>query len=170
MAKLSSSGYTAPGLLSSTDPVLPLIIQMLKDDQTLAVKPNGLSMFPFFHGERDTLYIGKPVFPLRKGDIALYRRDNGMFVVHRIYKVKNSGSSVKEGSARKVYYMLGDHQTEIEGPLEESTIYGVVKEYLRKDKKIDCRTDRTYNLLWRLWMFIRPLRPVILKIKTLIKP
>lgn len=136
--------------------MLPSLLSLLEEDQVLPITPSGISMFPFFYGGRDTLYIKRPTAPLKRGDIALYRRTDTTFVVHRIHHIQKE----KDVSS---YYMLGDHQTLIEGPLAESQIYGVVAWYERKGKKIDCTSDKKYNLLWRLWMILRPVRPVFLK-------
>ena len=139
-----------------TSGTLPLIMSALEDGQAFAVHPIGYSMFPFFSGNRDTLFLTKPVFPLHRGDIVLYRRTNGVFVVHRIHHITTDNSSSS-------YYMLGDNQTWIEGPLQESQIHGVVSSYVRKGRKIDCPANKWYNLLWRIWMLLRPCRPVFLK-------
>lgn len=134
---------------------LPLILSLLDESQLFPIQPQGCSMFPFFMGNRDTLYIKKPVFPLKRGDIALYRRKNGTYVVHRVHHTKEAAPSRHSLQ----YYMLGDHQTWIEGPIEEDQIYGYVTAYERKGKKIDCASNRKYNLLWRIWMRLRIARP-----------
>lgn len=135
------------------------ICRLLSDtapNQLLAVTPRGYSMFPFFSGFRDTLYLKKAEFPLKKGDIVLYRRENGICVVHRIHH-----STLQKGV--RSYFMLGDSQTELEGPLPEDRIFGVVSHYIRKGKTIDCTSFR-YGLLWRIWLFLRPLRPFLLNV------
>ena len=50
---------------------------------------------------------------LRRGDVVLYRRENGMLVLHRIYKIGQDG-----------LYLLGDHQTAIEGPVRREQVKG----------------------------------------------
>lgn len=148
---------------------LPLLLSLLKEDQVFPIKPQGSSMFPFFVGNRDTLYIRKPVFPLKRGDIALYRRRNGTYVVHRIHHVTEGCCDSKIFRRRKSsgenhlvqYYMLGDHQVWIEGPIEEYQIYGYVVSYDRKGTYIDCAANKKYRILWNIWLVIRPFRPMI---------
>lgn len=149
----SSQGNRNISFQNNTD-TLPHLISLLEEGQTLSVQPTGTSMSPFFLGNRDTLFIGKPTFPLKKGEIALYKRHTGAYYVHRVYRVLPTESSFS-------YFMLGDNQTWIEGPIPQEQVYGVVKSYLRKGKKIDCTSNQMYNLLWKIWMFLRPVRPVL---------
>lgn len=133
---------------------LPVLFSVLDTKQVIPIIPKGTSMCPFFLGDRDTLYLKRPVFPLKRGDIALYQRKNGTYIVHRIHHVQKNAQM-------NYYYFLGDNQTWIEGPVSESQIVGVTSYYMRKSKKIDCTSDWRYNLLWRLWMFARPFRPLL---------
>lgn len=146
---------------------LPQILSLLRENQTLAIVPQGDSMFPFFLGGRDTLNVQRVTFPLNRGDIVLYRRENGTYVTHRVHHVTKSSSTVQSSPDRIAnphtvqYYMLGDHQTLIEGPIQESQIYGVVASFERKGTHIDCTTNKKYIIAWKLWLFIRPIRPII---------
>lgn len=137
-----------------------LLLSDAAPEQLFSVSPSGHSMFPFFAGTRDTLFVKKSVFPLKRGDIALYKRANGTCVVHRVHHV-NTANSMRS------YYMLGDNQVEIEGPLLESQIFGVVSHYIRKGKTIDCSSP-WYHFLWWIWMLLRPFRPLILRIWQII--
>lgn len=141
---------------------LPLILSLLNDVTVIPITPIGNSMFPFFHGGRDTLFVKKAIHPLKRGDIVLYQREDKTYVVHRIHHVINKDNHLE-------YYMLGDHQTWIEGPLLPSSVHGVVSYYKRKGKIIDCTANKTYKLLWQIWMFLRPIRPLCLKIWGVIR-
>ena len=133
---------------------LSILLSVLNEEQVIPIMPKGTSMCPFFLGDRDTLYLRRPVFPLKRGDIALYQRENGTNIVHRIHHIKKDTQG-------NFYYFLGDNQTWIEGPISENLIMGVTSYYMRKNKKIDCTSNWKYNLLWRLWMILRPLRPIL---------
>ena len=64
-------------------------------------------MYPLFHPGRDEAVIeAYPIHLLRRGDIILYRREQGILVLHRICRITSDG-----------FYLVGDNQTEIEGPL-----------------------------------------------------
>lgn len=133
---------------------LPILLKLLEEGQVIKIAPHGNSMFPFFLGDRDYLYISSRRQGLKRGDIALYRRVDGTYVVHRVHHVEHDENTVG-------YYMLGDHQIWIEGPLAENQIYGVVEYFERRGRRIDCEKSRVYHLAWDLWMRIRLLRPVI---------
>lgn len=136
-------------------------VEQLNTNEVLKITPQGTSMFPFFLGGRDHVYVTKPSFPLKKGDIALFQRDNGIYVIHRVYKVCKQESKV-------LYYMLGDNQTWIEGPIQSNQIHAVVLQIVRKGKIIHCKTNLFYRFLMKCWMFIRPLRPFVLRLFSII--
>lgn len=147
-----------PSHTTSGTPYLMDIEKLLRDGHPVRLKPQGFSMYPLFISGRDEAVIA-PCDPasLHRGDIALYRRDNSILVLHRIWKVRNDG-----------FYMVGDNQTEIEGPLRPDQIRG---------KLIACNRNglefSTNNLLYRLlsgiWLFCRPLRPLAHKIADFIR-
>ena len=83
------------------------IEQLLEDGHVIRIKPEGYSMYPFFVPGRDAAIIEKvSTDTLKKGDVALYRRDGSILVLHRICRITQKG-----------FYMVGDNQSEIEGPL-----------------------------------------------------
>lgn len=129
------------------------IEKLLRDGHPVRLKPQGFSMYPLFISGRDEAVIA-PCDPasLHRGDVALYRRDNSILVLHRIWKIRNDR-----------FYMVGDNQTEIEGPLRPDQIRG---------KLIACNRNglefSTNNMLYRLlsgfWLLCRPLLPLAHKI------
>ena len=86
------------------------VIRTLKEND-IKIKPKGYSMYPLFVPGRDYAVITH-IEPdkLKKGDVVLYRRhDNtGILVLHRICRIDKNG-----------FYMVGDNQSVIEGPLEK---------------------------------------------------
>ena len=81
---------------------------LLKAGACIQIHPQGYSMYPFIDPRRDEVVLAgiEDGSALRRGDVVLYRRENGMLVLHRIYKIGQDG-----------LYLLGDHQTAIEGPV-----------------------------------------------------
>ena len=140
-----------------------ILLSLLQEDQTLKISPQGYSMCPFFVGGRDDVYLKAAVFPLKKGDIALYQRDSGQYIIHRVYRIKNVNSNCE-------YYMLGDNQTWIEGPIHPSQIHAVTVKFTRKGKMIDCSSNKLYRFLSWIWMAIRPLRPIFIRFWIGIRP
>ena len=63
----------------------------------------GDSMRPFLRGG-DFAYMQALDTPVRPGDILLYRRETGQFVLHRVYKILSGGTLL----------MLGDAQLTVE--------------------------------------------------------
>lgn len=111
----------------------------------------GSSMAPFLVHHRDTIFFIKPDSPLKKGDMVFYQRTDGQYVMHRIYKVKG-----------KEFYMVGDAQTEIEGPLCEKQIFARVTKVRRKGKWIQ-PGDFWWWFFAKVWIRLVPIRLFILK-------
>lgn len=111
----------------------------------------GSSMAPFLVHHRDTIYFSKPDSPLRKGDMVFYQRTDGQYVMHRIYKIKG-----------KEFYMVGDAQIEIEGPLNEKQIFARVTKVRRKGKLI-LPGDFWWWFFAKVWLRLVPVRPFIIK-------
>lgn len=123
------------------------IEQLLRDGNTVQTAINGYSMYPLLVPGRDSVILaplhGKQ---LRRGDVVLYRRDGSILVLHRVWRIRQDG-----------FYMVGDNQTEIEGPLRFDQVRGRLVGFIRKDKhvSVDCVFYRLYAIVW-LWM--RPIR------------
>ena len=118
------------------------IEQLLKDGSSIRLKPQGYSMYPLFHPGRDEAVIeAYPIHLLRRGDIILYRREQGILVLHRICRITSDG-----------FYLVGDNQTEIEGPLRPFSV-----------------SHPVYRMLSSLWLFLRPIRPFFWRIMALFR-
>jgi hypothetical protein len=128
------------------------ILPILKEGYSFKIPFSGLSMYPFIAGERDEAVIACALGKrLKRGDIVLYVRDDGFHVLHRIHHIK-------DGS----YYMIGDAQTVIEGPIKAESILAVATAIVRKNKTISCdRLD--YRVLSGIWLLLRPFRPLIFR-------
>ena len=129
-----------------------VLLPILDAGHQLKIPLLGLSMFPLIVGGRDEAVLsairGRT---LRRGDIVLYVQEDGTHVLHRIHHKKNNE-----------FYMLGDSQTFIEGPINRGKILAVADAVVRKNKTILCnRID--YRLVSSLWLLARPFRFVILR-------
>lgn len=132
------------------------IEKLLQEGKNIQIKHQGYSMYPVLVPGRDEAII-EPVQnkELKRGDVVLYRRDSevtgGILVLHRIWKRADDG-----------FYMVGDNQKEIEGPLRADQIKGIMAGLIRNGKYIS-----TENLLYRFltwgWLMLRPVRPGISK-------
>lgn len=141
----------------STHQLIPIMKDLLAQGKNITFKVTGGSMVPFLVGLRDSAVVSPITAPLKKGDIVFYQRENGDYVMHRICKIKNNE-----------YFMVGDAQTEIEGPLKEEQIFGVINTVIRKGKEVK-KGQPFWNLFRFVWLWLRPTRRIILKLYSLIK-
>lgn len=124
------------------------IILALQDNDIM-IKPEGYSMYPLFVPSRDMAVITKAdTTTLKRGDVVLYRRwdSSGILVLHRIVRI------TKEG-----FYLVGDNQTHIEGPLQAEQIHGKLIQIIRKGKTISTE-NIVYRVLSWTWLCLRPVR------------
>ncbi|MBQ3000265.1 MAG: S24/S26 family peptidase [Oscillospiraceae bacterium] len=108
----------------------------------------GNSMWPLFRHMRDQVMLSPPV-TCGKGDIVLYQRSNGQYVLHRIVK-KEIETSI----------CCGDNQWEKE-TIQNGWILAVVTDFYRKGKLYSV-TSKGYRLYKWVWMGLFPVRRGIL--------
>lgn len=126
------------------------IEQLLAEGRTIQFYPKGYSMYPLFVPGRDEAVVAPVrVEELRRGDVVLYRRDGSILVLHRIWKRKGER-----------FYLVGDNQKEIEGPLRPDQMKGILVEVIRRGRHISA-DNLVYRAASGFWLFLRPLRPVI---------
>jgi hypothetical protein len=129
------------------------IVPVLNEGYQVKIPFQGTSMYPFIVGNRDQAVLASVARrKLRRGDICLYVRSDGTHVLHRIHHIKN-----------KDYFMLGDAQTSLEGPIEEARLVAYATSFIRKGRELSCHAIG-YRLLTQLWLALRIFRPVIFKI------
>lgn len=129
--------------------LLPLIEDGFQEGLSVTLGVTGNSMYPLLRHKRDSVVLAPcDKYALKRGDLPLYRRQNGQFVLHRIVRVEKDS-----------YTLVGDAQTELEIGLPKENILAVVTGINRKGKFFPV-TNRRYRLYVRFWMAIRPLRPL----------
>lgn len=127
--------------------------KLLQDGNIIEIKPQGYSMYPLFTPGRDLARIEQiPTDMFRKGDVALYRREQGILVLHRICKITDKG-----------IYMVGDNQSEIEGPLSPSQLKGKLVGFVRKGQSYTV-DHPLYRLQSSLWLWMLPIRPLCFRV------
>ena len=95
--------------------LLPFIEEAFERNQKFKIPITGTSMNPLLYQGRDFVFVEKPSFPLEVGDIPLYRRDDGAFVLHRVV-----------GKDVKGYILSGDNQFLLEYGITDDHVIGVV--------------------------------------------
>ena len=123
--------------------------QLLQEAESVPLVISGSSMSPFLAHGRDTVYLSKVTGPLKKGDMILYRRASGAYILHRIYRVRDG-----------VYDLVGDGQLGIEPGIRPEQVIAIVNTVRRKGKLL-----RKGSLRWEffehVWLELLPLRPKI---------
>ena len=122
--------------------------QLIEEGQEVVITVTGWSMQPFLRNRRDRVSLIKPSDICNIGDIVLYRRKTGQFVLHRIYNIKSDG-----------YYMMGDNQVDMEGPIEADTIFAVVTEIERNGRWISVK-GLPWIIASCLWRVLYPVRKI----------
>lgn len=132
------------------DVYMPVVCELLKQGKETSIVITGNSMVPFLVHGRDEILIAPPDGTWRRGDMAFYRRVNGQYVMHRIYRVNGDGT----------YAFVGDGQTAIESPIYEQQMFGKITAVKRKDRWIG-----PGNFWWEffehVWIRLVPVRPAV---------
>ena len=126
--------------------------ELTEQGKEVSMLVSGSSMTPFLGNQRDYIYFKKPDRPLRRGDMVFYQRPTGQYVMHRIWKARPEG-----------YYIVGDAQTEIEGPVSEGQIFAIITKVQRKGKWITSG-DFWWEFFEKVWIRMVPVRPVVRKL------
>lgn len=113
----------------------------------------GMSMYPFLREGGDSVELAKASFEdLKRGDIILIKRDCGFFVLHRVLK--------KE---KNCFYIVGDAQQWVEGPLRPEQLRAVVTRIKRKQRIINCNNP-LLKIVAGIWLLLIPFRNKIFRI------
>lgn len=138
--------------------IFPVIVDLLNSGQTARITVTGNSMNPFLKEGRDSVELSKTSFPeIRRGDIVLIQRTNGIYVLHRVYQKR-----------KECFFMVGDAQQWIEGPLYPEQLVAKVASVRRKGREIRC-TNIVWILLSWVWLRLRIFRYKIFKVNTFIR-
>lgn len=158
LSKRNSSGMQEPQKKKvDTTELVSALKELVEAGHEVSLTISGRSMTPFLAHERDRIFFSTPNPPLRRGDMVFFRRTNGQYVMHRICKVRPEGC-----------YLVGDGQTEVEGPILPGQIFARVNRVERKGKIL---TERDF--WWRFfagpWLWLRPLRPTLCRVYGMVK-
>ncbi len=126
--------------------------EMLKQGERVWITVTGMSMYPFLREGRDSVELSDVSYDdVKKGDIVLIRRETGQYVLHRLLKKEKDH-----------FYIIGDAQQWVEGPLEPAQLLAYVTRIKRGNRIISCS-----NILLKsavcIWLSIVPLRKNIMR-------
>lgn len=135
---------------------LPVLIDIIKSGKDVSVTVTGSSMAPFLAHLRDSIIISPPPRQFHRGDMVFFQRQDGSYVMHRIHHLK-------EGKL----YLVGDNQTEIEGPIDPEQVFGIVRKVIRNGKLLQ-KGDFWWDFFEKAWIRIVPLRPAAVKAVSIV--
>lgn len=137
---------------------LDTVCELLRQGETsVAVPVAGGSMTPFLH-HGDTVYLDLPRFPIKPGDILLYTRPSGKYVLHRVIRVNPDGSLV----------VSGDAQMELEYLPGPDCVHGLVTSARHKGK-CNCPGKLRWWAYSHLWRWLLPYRHRLMRLRGRIK-
>lgn len=123
------------------------IEEIVAEGGEVPVKLSGRSMEPFLVDGRDSVFFSAlPNRKIRVGDVLLFRRENGVYVVHRVYSTRGGTLT-----------FVGDSQTKLEPGIGYNQLTAYVKKAVRKGKTI--KTDGIWKIVFTLWMKFRVKHP-----------
>ncbi len=146
---------TAEHHILPPEKLMPKILALLEVSDAVPLTITGTSMTPFLAHQRDTVYLSKPQRPLKRGDMIFYRRDDGRYVLHRIFRIYNG-----------TYWLVGDAQTGIEPGIRPDQVIAVVNA-VRRNGKLVKPGDLSWEFFEHCWIRMIRLRPYYFKIHSL---
>lgn len=132
------------------------IVEELKAGKPIVTFTSGSSMEPLLYERKTHVVIEPLVKELEVGELPIFLRKDGKYVIHRIIRVDNS-----------CYYTRGDNCIGIERVPKEQVL-GKVAEIYRNGKRIKV-TDFGYKIYVKFWMFTSGLRICCYRVRARIK-
>ena len=128
---------------------------ILAKDGFLVYRIEGDSMMPLIDQRTDLVTIKAVKGSCKKYDIALYKRDSGQYVLHRILRKRKDD-----------YVICGDNRWKLEYGITDKHILGVMTALVRNGKTIPL-TGFRYWCYVHLWCDLFLIRASVLWIKAL---
>lgn len=125
--------------------LMPLLQMQMETSGSASLTVSGVSMIPMLYHRRDSVLLEPVKAPMKRGDLILYRRHNGAYVLHRILKAKTDH-----------LICCGDNQCCREQVLAEQVL-AVVTAFTRKGRHYTVQ-GRGYRCYVALWVGFYPLR------------
>ena len=126
----------------------PIMLEVLNSGAEFVMKTHGISMTPMLSDGMDEVVLVKPDGKLNKYDVALFKRYDGQFVLHRVVGENSQG-----------YIFRGDNQIVNEYGVTDDMIVAVMNAYIKNGKCINV-TDSEYK------DYLKTIKPRYIKKRT----
>lgn len=113
----------------------------------------GDSMYPTLRHRKDVVHLVPVTEPLKRGDLILYKRKSGQYILHRIVSKPKNGC----------FICCGDNQWERE-PVSEDQVIAVTDGFVRGGKTYQ-NTDLSHRLWVGIWTALFPVRRPLLALR-----
>ena len=113
----------------------------------------GNSMWPLLADGRDMVRLTRLDRRVQRGDIVLYQRADGSYILHRVIRLSASGDCI----------CCGDAQWERE-QVDEAQIIAYVTAFRRKGRWRETALSRRYGVCGRCWVHTGPARRPLLRL------
>ena len=111
----------------------PLIREVISKGGDFTMIPRGTSMLPLIREGLDSVILSPLKEKIKAGDVVLYKRDSGQFVLHRVMKVKSDS-----------YVMCGDNQVIFEKGITDKHMIALVTAIIRDGEEIVFSENEEY--------------------------
>lgn len=131
------------------------LAETLRFGKCAATYTSGRSMEPLLYAHK-TYVILEPIREeLKKGDLPIYQRPDGVYVIHRLIEVGNAWC-----------YTRGDNCLQGE-KIPREWILGIVTEIQRNGKIIHV-TDMKYRYYVKIWGMLWPIRKMWYRLRAVV--
>ena len=127
------------------DDLYPVLSEVIASGGEFRLYPRGTSMMPLLREGRDSVALVAPD-RIKRGDILLYRREDGQFVLHRLLRIEKD----------KTLTFCGDNQSRLEKGIAPDAVIARVAYFWRDDKRVSPKSLR--YLTYRTATVLPPLR------------
>lgn len=137
-----------------------VIREVLESGGEFRMYPHGTSMRPLLRQGIDSVVLEKMKRAPKKNDILFYQRQDGSYILHRVWEVTDTGLTI-----------VGDNQRMLEYGVTEEQIIGYVTRIYRGEKEINCDGlwYRMYLWLWQFMVIRRLVLPVTNRLFNIMK-
>ncbi|MCR4842644.1 MAG: S24/S26 family peptidase [Eubacterium sp.] len=135
----------------STDRLVDAMEEAFERGQELTLVITGWSMMPTLRPHRDKAILVSPERrPLKKNEIAIFKRPDGHLVIHRVIRINEAAGTVT---------LNGDAQSWTEDR-DIDSLLGVAEAVVRKGRRISC-DGFWWKFYVNLWAVTRPVRGLL---------